>query len=52
MKFKIVYEGPINEMFDQKITELLEQSGAIWYAQGSNMETNERDICFDIDEAQ
>jgi len=48
-KFKVIYDGQLDEDVDDLIRNTLEGIGAKWYAQGYNFTTNERDICFDLE---
>ena len=48
MRLTVRYDGSNFEL-GEKIKELLEESlGAVWYGQGYNFETDERDIAFDL----
>lgn len=38
----------LDEKLDAKITAALTLAGFSWYAQGFNLETEVRDICFDV----
>jgi len=49
IKIKITYQGPLDIELDEKIQNLMESIGAKWYAQGTDLITGIRDICFDID---
>ena len=49
MKFKVCYTGTARPEFDKKICDILEHAGARWYAQGADLTTGHREICFDID---
>ena len=46
MKVKLTYEG-FDPDVDEVIREALRGVGFSWYAQGFDLETNVRDICFD-----
>jgi len=48
-QIKITYPGPLNVEVDKKITKAMELTGAKWWAQGTNLSSNERDICFDLE---
>lgn len=47
MQVKVVYTGGLNTELDDTIIRALTEAGLEWYAQGQNIETRERDICFD-----
>ena len=44
---KITYAGKIDKILDEKIISCFKKAGFKWYAQGFNLITNIRDICFD-----
>lgn len=48
-RIKVLYTGPLDGDLDEKITRALEAIGCKWYAQGMDMQTRERDICFDYE---
>jgi len=55
MKIKIKVEYDLKTVkpkkvrdLDKIITEKIESIDGVWYAQGTNLETNIRDICFDL----
>jgi len=48
-KIKVTYPGPVNQKVDDGIKIRMERIGADWYAQGTNLETGIRDICFDLE---
>ena len=47
-KIKVTYPSPVNKNVDEKIREQLASVGAHWYAQGTDLTTGLRDMCFDI----
>ncbi len=47
MILRIVYDGNIDDELDSKARTFAESLGFKWYAQGYNIESDERDICFD-----
>lgn len=49
VKIKVTYEGGISNERDQAIQKKLESIGAEWYAQGTDVRTGERDLCFDLE---
>ena len=44
---KVTYQGPIDKELDDKIIKGLESVGLKWYAQGTDVKTQIRDIAFD-----
>ena len=44
----ITYEGPINDVLDERIRNALESVGFDWYASGVEVETGKRDNSFYI----
>lgn len=48
-RVRILYTGPLDGELDDKVTRALESIGCVWYAQGMDLQTLERDICFDYD---
>jgi len=47
-RVQIDYPGPLNVTLDKKIKKAMESIGAKWYAQGMNLETNVRDLAFEL----
>lgn len=48
-KIKVSYPAPINEKAEQFIADQMKLIGARWYAQGTNLIANIREIFFDMD---
>ncbi len=48
IQIKVTYPGPLDIEVDKKITDALESIGAEWWAQGTNLMNQERDICFGL----
>jgi len=48
MQIKVTYEGSLNPALDQKIIDAIESAGGKWYAEGMDLTTNVRDICFKL----
>lgn len=48
-RVKVLYTGPLDGDLDDKIVTALEAIGCKWYAQGMDINTHERDICFDYE---
>jgi len=48
MKIKVIYSGyqPASNV-DKAITAMMKEAGATWTGQGYNLDTQERDICFE-----
>jgi len=46
---KFVYDGEPDTETDIKIAEIAEKADMKWYAQGYNLITDRRDVCFDIE---
>jgi len=52
MNIKIIYtskDDKFNSDFEMKLSRAMEKIGCRWWSQGFNMETGERDICFDYE---
>ena len=49
VKIKVTYEGGISNEKDQEIQKKMRAIGAEWYAQGTDLRTGERDLCFDLE---
>jgi len=47
IKIKVSYPAPLIEELDKKIEKLMKSIGADWYAQGTDLTTNIREILFD-----
>lgn len=45
------YDGRLNEKLDEHLRWLGEQFGFEWYAQGTNLKTDRRDLAFKADYA-
>jgi len=46
---RVIYDGGLDEKLDNLIREIMEGIGAKWYAQGYNLTSNERDVCFNLE---
>jgi len=46
---RVIYEGALDRNLDKLIKKTMEGIGAEWYAQGYNMTSNQRDVCFDLE---
>jgi hypothetical protein len=49
-KLRVIYDGPMDEELDEKITELLESEGWHRWASGFNFVDEERDLAFEQEE--
>ena len=49
IRIKVEYEGGINTSIDTELVSKMEGVGAKWYAQGKDMKSGIRDICFDLE---
>jgi len=47
---RVIYDGGLDEKLDKLIRKTMEGIGAKWYAQGYDLTSNERDICFDLED--
>ena len=47
VKIKVTYDSDLNQELDDKIRSAIEGIGGKWYAQGTDLTTGIRDICFD-----
>jgi len=45
---KVIYRGELNQENDKRIKAEMEKAAYVWYASGYNLETREREHCFDI----
>lgn len=45
---KFIYDGKPDDSTDAQIKKVAKSAGMVWYAQGYNFETNQRDVCFDL----
>ena len=50
MQVKVIYEGELDVVLDEKIRKGLESVGLKWYAQGKVCPEGSRDICFDYNQ--
>ena len=48
MKITVTYDGPLDMELDKKIQKAMESIGCKWYAQGTDLTTNVRDVAFDL----
>lgn len=48
-RIKVTYEGNIDTKLDAVIIGLMESIGGEWYAQGKEIESGIRAICFDVE---
>lgn len=48
---KVTYPGKVvvDDKFDERIRKLIESIGGKWYAQGYDLTSDIRDICFDLE---
>lgn len=49
VQIKVTYEDAPNAVLDEKIIELLESVGAVWWARGFDPAAQERNIAFDLE---
>ena len=49
VKIKVTYKGSIDTNVDVEIIKKIESIGGKWYAQGKGIESDIRDICFDLE---
>ncbi len=51
IKIKVTYEtnGKVDRDIDSAIQEKIASIGGKWYAQGMELRTHVRDICFDLE---
>jgi len=47
---RVIYDGGLDEKPDKLIRKTMEGIGAKRYAQGYDLTSNERDVCFDLEE--
>jgi len=48
VNIKVSYKSKIDPQIDKKIISIMESINCKWYAQGQELQTNIRDICFDL----
>lgn len=46
---KVTYDGPLDLELDKKIREAMKSIGGVWWAQGYDLTSDVRDICFDVE---
>lgn len=51
-RVEVKYSGGMSEKLDEKIQRALESIGCKWYAQGTDLNTLERDIAFDYEDEE
>ena len=44
---KVIYDGPIDSIFDKDVETFLKSHGWKWWASGINLIDNKRDLAFD-----
>ena len=50
IRLKVIYGGgEVNTLLDRRIETAIEGIGGKWYASGCDIETGERDSCFDVE---
>ena len=51
-QISVIYEGEQSSELDTAINKAMKNIRAIWYAQGYDFTTKQREICFDLEERE